>query len=104
MVSNQFVLIKHQENIKTGNIKLVSSKSESNRALIISALAGGDSSNIHNLSRARDTQTMRSLLSEKPSIYDVKDAGTTMRFITAYLAIHGKGHDPAVHFSLWQPE
>lgn len=70
---------------------LESSKSESNRALIINALADGNMANIHNLSNARDTQTMRSLLQNKPAIYDVKDAGTTMRFLTAYLAIHGQG-------------
>ena len=70
---------------------LESSKSESNRALIINALADGNMANIHNLSNAGDTQTMRSLLQNKPAIYDVKDAGTTMRFLTAYLAIHGQG-------------
>ena len=74
-----------------GAIYLESSKSESNRALIINALAGGGSSNLHNLSNARDTRTMRSLLSDKTSTFDVKDAGTTMRFLTAYLAIHGDG-------------
>ncbi len=68
---------------------LESSKSESNRALIINALAGGDHSNIQNLSNARDTQTMLSLLSNGLAIYDVKDAGTTMRFLTAYLALKG---------------
>ncbi|WP_424963460.1 3-phosphoshikimate 1-carboxyvinyltransferase [Ekhidna sp.] len=74
-----------------GAITLESSKSESNRALIINALAGGNVADIHNLSNARDTQTMRSLLQGKPDVYDVKDAGTTMRFLTAYLAIHGQG-------------
>lgn len=74
-----------------GTISLESSKSESNRALIINALAGGEHTNIHNLSKARDTQTMLQLLSRKHAEYDVKDAGTTMRFLTAYLAIHGEG-------------
>ncbi|WP_425390531.1 3-phosphoshikimate 1-carboxyvinyltransferase [Ekhidna sp.] len=74
-----------------GAATLESSKSESNRALIINALAGGSMDNINNLSNARDTQTMRSLLQEKPEIYDVKDAGTTMRFLTAFLAVHGDG-------------
>lgn len=74
-----------------GTITLESSKSESNRALIINALAGGDHIDIHNLSNARDTQTMLTLLSKKQHEYDVKDAGTTMRFLTAYLAIQGKG-------------
>lgn len=74
-----------------GTITLESSKSESNRALIINALAGGNLTDIHNLSNARDTQTMRSLLHANPEFYDAKDAGTTMRFLTAYLAIHGQG-------------
>lgn len=74
-----------------GTVQLESSKSESNRALIINALAKGNPSNIHNLSNARDTQTMLQLLTGQPEIYDVKDAGTTMRFLTAFLAIHGHG-------------
>lgn len=69
-----------------GTISLESSKSESNRALIINAFAGGKVSNIHNLSHARDTQTMLTLLSKDPDTYDVKDAGTAMRFLTAFLA------------------
>lgn len=69
----------------TVNINLVASKSESNRALIMQALS---SNLIHlsNLSTARDTQTMRRLLSQNPAILDVLDAGTTMRFLTAYYA------------------
>lgn len=74
-----------------GTIQLESSKSESNRALIINALAGRNPTNIQNLSKARDTQTMLNLLTGQPEIYDVKDAGTTMRFLTAFLAIHGNG-------------
>jgi len=70
---------------------LESSKSESNRVLVINALAGGNTSDIHNISNARDTQTMLRLLSETPLIYDVKDAGTTMRFLTAFLGAFGKG-------------
>lgn len=68
-----------------------SSKSESNRALIIDALAGGDGSRLSNLSNARDTKTMKSLLQSQSYTLDVKDAGTTMRFLTAYLAIKGSG-------------
>ncbi|MEQ9467611.1 MAG: 3-phosphoshikimate 1-carboxyvinyltransferase [Ekhidna sp.] len=70
-----------------GTISLESSKSESNRALLINALAGGQITDIGNLSGARDTQTMLRLLTENPETFDVKDAGTTMRFLTAYLAL-----------------
>ena len=67
-------------------IPLPSSKSESNRALIIDALTEGEN-RLLNLAEARDTQTMIRLLKENPPIYDVLDAGTTMRFLTAYAAV-----------------
>ena len=67
-------------------IPLPSSKSESNRALVIDALTKGKNK-LHNLAEARDTQTMIRLLGENPPIYDVLDAGTTMRFLTAYAAV-----------------
>lgn len=66
-------------------IQLPASKSESNRALILNALAGGTGS-LSNLSEARDTQTMQRLLQRDEPIADVLDAGTTMRFLTAYYA------------------
>ena len=64
-------------------IALASSKSESNRALIINALTGFNS-DLQNLSSARDTQTMIRLLNATEQTADVIDAGTTMRFLTAY--------------------
>jgi 3-phosphoshikimate 1-carboxyvinyltransferase len=70
-------------------LPLPSSKSESNRALIIDALTEGENK-ITNLSEARDTQTMIRLLSDDPSTLDVLDAGTTMRFLTAYSALNNK--------------
>ena len=70
-------------------IPLPASKSESNRALVINALAKGAIENLSNLAEARDTQTMIRLLSENGSEADVLDAGTTMRFLTAFYAITG---------------
>jgi 3-phosphoshikimate 1-carboxyvinyltransferase len=67
-------------------IPLPSSKSESNRVLIIDALTEGENT-ITNLAEARDTQTMIRLLKQNPAIFDVLDAGTTMRFLTAYAAV-----------------
>lgn len=67
-------------------IALASSKSESNRALIIHALTGFRN-NLENLSSARDTQTMIRLLGSEDSTADVLDAGTTMRFLTAYFSV-----------------
>lgn len=70
------------------SIKLVSSKSESNRALIINAVSGHRCT-LDNLSEARDTQTMMRLLKSEDQLLDVIDAGTTMRFLTAYSALSG---------------
>ncbi len=68
------------------SIPLPSSKSESNRVLVIDALTEGENK-ISNLAEARDTQTMISLLKKNPPVYDVLDAGTTMRFLTAYATV-----------------
>ncbi|GAA0878696.1 3-phosphoshikimate 1-carboxyvinyltransferase [Algoriphagus jejuensis] len=67
-------------------IPLPSSKSESNRALVIDALTEGENK-ITNLAEARDTQTMIRLLSSNPAVFDVLDAGTTMRFLTAFATV-----------------
>jgi 3-phosphoshikimate 1-carboxyvinyltransferase len=65
---------------------LPASKSISNRALIINALAGGKS-DLHNLSDANDTQLMLRLVNSPDAVIDVEDAGTTMRFLTAYFTV-----------------
>jgi 3-phosphoshikimate 1-carboxyvinyltransferase len=70
--------------IQRCRIDLPSSKSESNRALIINAFAKGK---LYNLSEARDTQTMMRLLKSNAKELDVMDAGTTMRFLVAYCAL-----------------
>lgn len=67
-------------------IQLAASKSECNRALIINALTGFKSE-LSNISEARDSQTMQRLLNSDDHIADVIDAGTTMRFLTAYFAV-----------------
>ena len=73
-----------------GDVKgLPSSKSVSNRALVLTALSGNQSQ-LHNLSEARDTVLMRSLINKEDKIIDVMDAGTTMRFLTAYFSVSGK--------------
>ncbi len=70
-----------------GTAHLPASKSEANRALILQALAGGGI--LGNLSDAHDTQLMRRLLAAAPGtdVLDAEDAGTVMRFLTAYLAV-----------------
>ncbi|RYU77759.1 3-phosphoshikimate 1-carboxyvinyltransferase [Hymenobacter persicinus] len=72
-----------------GIAQLPSSKSESNRALIIQALAGGGE--LENLSDANDTQLMQRLLTDQQAPeFNAEDAGTVMRFLTAYLAATGR--------------
>jgi 3-phosphoshikimate 1-carboxyvinyltransferase len=72
-----------------GTIALPTSKSESNRMLIIAACSK-ENIKLEGLSSARDTQTMLKLLNTDDYELDVKDAGTTMRFLTAYSAITGR--------------
>lgn len=72
----------------TANL-LPASKSISNRALIINALAGNHSQ-LHNLSDANDTQLMLRLVNSPEKTIDVEDAGTTMRFLTAFFAVNNQ--------------
>ena len=66
-------------------IKLPASKSISNRALIICALSGGICMP-ENLSDCDDTDVTLRALRDRPETIDIKAAGTSMRFMTAYLA------------------
>ena len=68
------------------HIELPASKSISNRALIIDAL-GGFMHNIDNLASCNDTRVMIEALSSTHHTLDVGEAGTAMRFLTAYYAI-----------------
>ena len=86
------ISIHHPSKKINAEIDLTSSKSESNRALIISALTERGITP-ENLAAARDTQTMIRLLKEEGAdvdTWDVLDAGTTMRFLTAFAAASGK--------------
>lgn len=69
-----------------GEITLAGSKSISNRALIIRALCE-ENFPIHRLANAKDTQLLDSLLKSEKIIRDAGAAGTTFRFLTAYLAM-----------------
>lgn len=71
-----------------GDIALDGSKSISNRALIVLALSGADPADwLANLSSSKDTTTLLRLLTHAGDAYDAGDAGTTFRFLTAYLAL-----------------
>lgn len=74
-----------------GTIPLTGSKSESNRALILSALSKGKV-RVQNLSNADDTVTLKKALelatNPKGEItIDIGPAGTAMRFLTGYLSL-----------------
>ena len=66
-------------------ITLPASKSISNRALVINALAGG-STHPENLSCCDDTDVMVAALKDMPYEINIKACGTAMRFLTAYLS------------------
>ena len=72
-------------------INLNSSKSESNRLLIIKSLSD-NKIELENLSHANDTVLLKNLIrSNSQNIWDAEDAGTTMRFLTSFLAITKQG-------------
>lgn len=93
MSKNAIVSFKGNKDINA-EIALTGSKSESNRALIISALSKGLVS-VDNLSDAVDTVTLNNILkaiqeeNDPDSFFsvDVGHAGTAMRFLTAYLTV-----------------
>lgn len=85
-------------------IHLPSSKSISNRALVLNALSGGMPGLLSNVSDCDDTSVMLEALflleverregadSLLPPVVDVKAAGTAMRFLTALLAVSPGTH------------
>ncbi len=66
-------------------ITLPASKSISNRALIINALAYSPLP-VQNLSNSDDTRVMQKVLTSNTDQFDIGHAGTAMRFLTAFLA------------------
>ena len=86
-MSTPTIRISHPTGIIDGSIKLDGSKSLSNRILIIRALSGKDFP-IYGLSQSDDTRTLNKLLlSHNRTEYDAGHAGTTFRFLTAYLSL-----------------
>ncbi|WP_353480021.1 3-phosphoshikimate 1-carboxyvinyltransferase [Haliscomenobacter sp.] len=69
----------------SGEITLAGSKSISNRTLIIRALCG-EPFPIAHLANAKDTDLLQGLLASTEAIRDAGAAGTTFRFMTAYLS------------------
>lgn len=76
------ITVFHPTGIVKGNVSLPSSKSISNRVLIIRAISGKNFS-IDDLSQSTDTLTLFKLLFGKEDEYDCGDGGTTFRFLLA---------------------
>jgi len=79
-------LLKKTNSKIVGNLTLDGSKSISNRVLLINALCENDFA-IDRLSTSKDTKTLQKLLALDEGTYDAGAAGTTFRFMTAYLAL-----------------
>jgi 3-phosphoshikimate 1-carboxyvinyltransferase len=77
--------VKSSINKLRGTIKLPSSKSISNRVLMINALAYSPFP-VSNLSDSDDTVVMDNILKSNTDCFNVGHAGTAMRFLTAYLS------------------
>lgn len=86
------LLIKKDNRSLKGRIQLPPSKSESARLLIIDAILGTEHLAIENLSESTDTTTLKSSLESLLRLkgtnislnLDIHDAGTAMRFVTAF--------------------
>ncbi len=93
------MFIEHPTKIVKGTVQVPSSKSISNRALILQYLFGADEVTISNLSMAKDTELLVQCLdqlayhksvidtnSKSSYVIDAWNAGTAFRFLTALLA------------------
>lgn len=78
-------LIKGPEMSIRASVQLPASKSISNRALILNALSYSPY-DIRNLSDCDDTEVMVKALNSNGCDFDIKAAGTAMRFLTAFLS------------------
>ena len=88
------IRVTKSDKVLKGKLQLPSSKSISNRLLIIQAMSGLESG-IANLSQSDDTVLLQKLLGiissnlNKPGLTELNtaNAGTAMRFLTAFLAV-----------------
>ena len=79
-----YTISKPEKNIE-GKIIIPSSKSISNRVQIINALSYSFEP-IKNLSTCDDSRVMQEVLFSNTNVFDIGHAGTSMRFLTAYLS------------------
>lgn len=86
------ILLTKPDSSILGEIALPTSKSISNRALIINALSYSPYP-VKNLSDCDDSVAMNRVLQSNSNRFDIGHAGTAMRFLTAYLSkIVGEWH------------
>lgn len=92
------ITIKSPKNLRA-SIMLPSSKSISNRALIIHALSCAedcpgteDWDGLKNISDCDDTRVMLNALAAMPETIDIMAAGTAMRFLSAFLSVRKGTH------------
>ena len=83
-VQMNYLLQAPEERWRT-SVKLPASKSISNRALILNALSYSPFE-VENLSDCDDTNSMTRVLNSNDRDFDIGAAGTTMRFLTAFLS------------------
>ncbi len=80
------IRLSHPSSVVKGDVKLPSSKSISNRLLMLQKLYEPGVF-LDNLSEANDTQLLARILSQDSHHLDVEDAGTAFRFLLAYTAV-----------------
>lgn len=87
-----YALLSKQDSTVIGEIVLPTSKSISNRMLILNALSYSPYP-VKNLSDCDDSNVMNQVLQSNSNRFDIGHAGTAMRFLTAYLSkIVGEWH------------
>ncbi len=85
-------IVQSPEKLISASILLPASKSISNRALILNALSKSPFA-IENLSNSDDTEVMLAAFANNNYELNIGAAGTSMRFLTAYLAqLEGEEH------------
>lgn len=76
--------------IDDAQLNITGSKSETNRLLLLQALFPNIT--LNNTSNSDDSEVMQKALKGHAEIVDIHHAGTAMRFLTAYYAVH-EGHE-----------
>ncbi|WP_129750910.1 3-phosphoshikimate 1-carboxyvinyltransferase [Flavobacterium beibuense] len=79
--------LKASSGMLSSSIQITGSKSETNRLLLLQALY--PQIKVENISESDDADAMIKALNSSEDVIDVHHAGTAMRFLTAFFAVHG---------------